>query len=118
MTMSWPRVSRRARNSSRRDIRARTPRVGQDGSERSHPSEATFIYSSECGETSWDASTQGAPTPRARLEAASLRIGRDAVVEGCIALLAGDEVTPALVITLGGAHAQDLLNRGVPAHQA
>ena len=40
--------------------------------------------------------------PRASIEAECARRGRDAVVDGCRALLRGEEVDHALVVALGG----------------
>ena len=41
-------------------------------------------------------------TPRQSIEAECARRGKDAVVAGCLALLAGREADPGLVVALGG----------------
>jgi hypothetical protein len=53
------------------------------------------------------------PTPRQRIEAACARLGRPAVVAGCVRLLAGSAADTALIRILGGPHA-DLVLAGRP----
>src|SRR5579875_1543851 len=50
-------------------------------------------------------------TPRQSIEAECVRRGRDALVEGCIAILQGraDQVDDALIFALGGTAAQRVL---------
>ena len=57
-------------------------------------------------------------TPRLRIEAACDRLGRDAVIERCLSLLAGGEEAPDFVVMLGGAPATRLLAEGVRPAQA
>ncbi len=52
------------------------------------------------------------PTPRQRVESACARDGRDSVVAGCVRLLAGDEGDVALIVELGGPHAERVLDGG------
>ena len=54
-------------------------------------------------------------SPRLRLHAACERHGTRVVVRACLDLLAGGDADPALLVALGGPHAQDLLARGLPA---
>jgi hypothetical protein len=63
-------------------------------------------------------SLQAELTPRYRIEAACVRLGRGTVVAGCVELLAGGEIDHDLVITLGGPHARDLLSRQRLENQA
>jgi hypothetical protein len=52
------------------------------------------------------------PAPRARILAECARRGQDALVSGCVALLAGrpGDVDDDLVLALGGEHAANVLN--------
>jgi HEAT repeats len=49
-------------------------------------------------------------TPRQNIEAECARRGRNAVVNGCIALLTGGDADDALIIALGGPPAEIVLN--------
>jgi hypothetical protein len=51
-------------------------------------------------------------TPRQSIELECARRGRDQVVDGCIALLAGQEVDDNLIIALGGPSAMNVLHDG------
>jgi hypothetical protein len=51
-------------------------------------------------------------TPRQSIELECARRGRDQVVDGCIALLAGQEVDDNLIIALGGPVAMIVLHDG------
>lgn len=51
-------------------------------------------------------------TPRRSVEAECARRGKSAVVSGCVALLQGQEVDDALVLALGGPHAEYVLSGG------
>ena len=53
-------------------------------------------------------------SPRLRLSAACERHGTDVVVRACVDLLGGGEADPALVVALGGEHAESVLAQGVP----
>ena len=57
-------------------------------------------------------------TPQQRIAAECTKRGRDEVVAGCIAVLAGRDTDDALIAVLGGGHGRWLLNAGVPADQA
>jgi len=48
-------------------------------------------------------------TPRQSLEAECLIRGRAAVVDGCVRLLAGEEVDAELILALGGPHAEQVV---------
>ncbi len=70
------------------------------------------------GQTSWmSARPVGGVAPRHRIDAECARRGRDAVVGGCLELLAGHDADPGLVIALGGPHAQHVLHGGPRADQ-
>jgi hypothetical protein len=56
-------------------------------------------------------------TPRLRIEQACERLGRSEVVRRCVRLLAGGPADRQFVVTLGGAHALQLLDGGVPPGQ-
>lgn len=56
-------------------------------------------------------------TPRESVEAECARRGREAVVAGCRALLAGRPADPALVLALGGPPAPRVLEAGPDPHQ-
>jgi len=49
------------------------------------------------------------PAPRVSIEAECHRRGRPAVVDGCVAVLAGDDTDTRLIIALGGPHAVNVL---------
>jgi hypothetical protein len=51
-------------------------------------------------------------TPRRSVEAECARRGESAVVSGCVALLQGQEVDDALVLAIGGRHAEYVLGGG------
>ncbi|MFD5176660.1 HEAT repeat domain-containing protein [Nocardia sp. NPDC058379] len=56
-------------------------------------------------------------TPRQSIERECRRRGRPAFVEGCSRMLDGDDSDIGLVVALGGPLGQDLIDRGMPAHQ-
>ncbi len=49
-------------------------------------------------------------TPRQSVEMACAEHGAEAVIAGCVALIAGYEASPALVVALGGPRAADFLD--------
>ena len=51
-------------------------------------------------------------TPRQSVESACARDGRDTVVAGCVRLLTGDDSDVTLIISLGGPHAERVLDGG------
>ena len=57
-------------------------------------------------------------TPRLRIEAACQRLGRDALIERCLALLAGGDESADFLMALGGTPAMHLLADGIPKDQA
>lgn len=56
-------------------------------------------------------------TPRQSIEREQIRRGRVDLVRGCCRMLDGDDSDPSLIVALGGPPAQDLIDRGLPAHQ-
>lgn len=56
-------------------------------------------------------------SPQLRIELACERLGRSEVVRRCVGLLAGDAEDPGFIVTLGGAHAHQLLNDAMPPGQ-
>ena len=57
-------------------------------------------------------------TPRLRVDGACMALGRGEVVRRCRTLLAGGSVERGFLVTLGGWHAERLIEAGVPEHQA
>jgi len=54
-------------------------------------------------------------TPRQSIKREVQRIGCEAVVSGCCALIRGEETDPQLVLALGGPHARRVLDAQNPA---
>ena len=57
---------------------------------------------------------RGSSTPRQNIAAECERVGRPAFVTGCIAMLEGRHVDPALVVALGGRPARWAIDGGEP----
>jgi hypothetical protein len=51
-------------------------------------------------------------TPRQSVDFACVRDGRDTIVAGCVRLLSGDDSDVTLIVTLGGPHAEHVLDGG------